>query len=349
MLYEGDGNEGHSITGVGFQPDLVWIKCRSNADDHTLTDSVRGADRALYSNNTNQENTSTIRLQSFDDNGFTTGSSGDTNTSGRSFCAWCWKAGGAAVGNTDGSITSQVSANQTAGFSIAKWTGTGANGTIGHGLSAAPEIMIVKGLDNTDHWFVYSSSLTTSQYLYLNLTSTIASGANAWNSTAPTNSVFSIGDDGGVNGSSNDYIAYCWHGVEGFSKFGTFEGSDSQDGAFVYLGFKPALVIAKQIDTAYTVGGSAATSWGMWDSSRMPNNPAGNPLWTNLNATETTRGNGSSANTGGSDGNGLGGFLYCDLLSNGFKARSAGSEFNSPGTNIYMAWAESPFKTANAK
>ena len=348
VLYTGT-NTNRSVTGVGFKPGFVWTKERNGTEVPAFYDEVRKPPNVLYSSETNSEENNSGYLYSFDDDGFTVGTADLSNNAGGEYVAWCWKAGGAAVPNTEGSITAQVSANQTAGFSIAKWTGTGANGTIGHGLSTAPEIMFVKGLDNTDHWFVYSSSLTTSQYLYLNLTSTIASGANAWNSTAPTNSVFSIGDDGGVNGSSNDYIAYCWHGVEGFSKFGTFEGSDNADGAFVYLGFKPALVIAKNIQTAYTVGGSVATSWGMWDSSRMPNNPAGNPLWANLDSTETTRGNGSSANTGGEDGNGLGGFLMCDLLSNGFKARSAGSEFNSPGTNIYMAWAESPFQTANAK
>ena len=133
VLYTGDGNEGHSITGVGFKPDLVWIKCRSHADNHTLSDTVRGPGLALYSDLTNAEHASTIRIQSFNDDGFTTGSSGDTNTSGRTFCAWCWKAGGPAVSNNDGSIAAQISVNQDAGFSILSYTGNGTSGTVGHG------------------------------------------------------------------------------------------------------------------------------------------------------------------------------------------------------------------------
>ncbi len=214
--------------------------------------------------------------------------------------------------------------NLTLIFSIAKWTGTGANGTIGHGLSAAPEIMFVKGLDNTDHWFVYSSSLTTSQYIYLNLTNSITSGANAWNSTAPTNSVFSIGDDGGVNGSLNDYIAYCWHSVEGFSKFGSYVGNDSTDGIFVYTGFQPAFIMVKRTD-------SSGTGWIMMDNARDTYNVMNNNLAADTDGVEN-----SERST-----------MPVDFLSNGFKWRINYSDVNGASggsyhTYIYIAFAETP-------
>jgi len=230
-----------------------------------------------------------------------------------------------------------VSANQDAGFSIVTWTGDGNTAQIGHGLSSAPDFVILKYRNTGSNWSVWHQRLADNDRVVLNSTQVATSDGGLSNFNSST---FTISSS--YNNNGNTYVAYCWHDVPGFSKFGHFGGNDSQDGCYVHLGFKPALVIAKQLDTAWTVGGSAATSWGMWDSARMPNNPGGNPLWANNTATESVRGNNSSANTGGSDGNGLGGFLMCDLLSNGFKARSAGSEFNSAGTHIYMAWAEIP-------
>jgi len=247
-------------------------------------------------------------------------------------------------GYTDfgGTIPTKISTNVDAGFSIATYTGNYTSGaTLAHGLSEAPKVVMVKSRGSLGSWPVYHVGAGSANYLYLERTEATTSGTGPWNQTAPSSSVVTLGN-GATNVNDETYVMYAWHDVPGFSKFGSFEGNDSTDGCYVHLGFKPALVIAKQIDTEWTVGGSVATGWGMWDSARMPNNPGGNPLWANLNGTESIRGNNSSANTGGSDGNGLGGFLMCDLLSNGFKARSAGSEFNSAGTHIYMAWAEIP-------
>ena len=342
VLYEGNGGL-QSVNGVGFQPDFVWIKSRTSSHGSGVFDVIRGIER-LDTSSTQEGRTNEGNIVISSDGFDITSSHPTTNNSGSDIVSWCWKAGGAAVSNTDGSITSQVSANPTAGFSIVKGTMTSGTDTLGHGLGKAPKMIITKQTNGTTGWYTYHKDIGSGNTLRLDTTAASTSFAH-W-VTDPTTSVFSMGSG---FGSGEIYVAYCFAEIEGYSKIGSFEGNGSTDGTFVYLGFKPALVIAKQIDTVYTVGGSAATSWGMWDSSRMPNNPAGNPLWANLSSTETTRGNGSSANTGGSDGNGLGGFLMCDLLSNGFKARSAGSEFNSAGTHIYMAWAESPFKTANAK
>jgi len=322
VLYHGDGNNGHSITGVGFQPDLVWIKCRSNADDHTLTDVVRGADRALYSNNTNSENTSSIRLQSFDDNGFTTGSSGDTNTNGRTFCAWCWKAGGAAVSNTDGSITTQVSANPTSGFSIVKGSQTSGTTTFGHGLGKAPKMIITKQTNGTTGWYTYVKDIGYDRTLRLDQDSASASFAH-W-VAHPTTSVFSMGSG---FGSGEDYVAYCFAEIEGFSKIGVYVGNGNADGSFVYCGFKPAWVLIKNAD-------QNGTYWTIFDSSRKSTNPANHTLNPNLNHVEETNG-----------GNG-----QIDLLSNGFKCRNTDGGINGEDINyVFMAFAESPFQTANAK
>ena len=322
VLYEGDGNEGHSITGDGFQPDLVWIKCRSNADDHTLTDVVRGADRALYSNNTNSENTSSIRLQSFDDNGFTTGSSGDTNTNGRTFCAWCWKAGGAAVSNTDGSITTQVSANPTSGFSIVKGSQTSGTTTFGHGLGKAPKMIITKQTNGTTGWYTYVKDIGYDRALRLDQDSASASFAH-W-VAHPTTSVFSMGSG---FGSGEDYVAYCFAEIEGFSKIGVYVGNGDADGSFVYCGFKPAWVLIKNAD-------QNGTYWTLFDSSRKSTNPANHTLNPNLSAVEETNG-----------GNG-----QIDLVSNGFKCRNTDGGINGEDINyVFLAFAESPFQTANAK
>jgi len=323
VLYTGDGNEGHSITGVGFKPDLVWVKCRSNADDHTLSDTVRGPGLALYSNNTNQENVSSIRIQSFDDNGFTTGSSGDTNTSGRTFCAWCWKAGGAAVSNSDGDLTSQVSVNQDAGFSIVKFTGQGgsSSATVGHGLGKKPAFWIYKPHTNTTNWYMYHQSWGASGWAQFNTTAAVIGNAAAWGGVEPTSTVLTHGS-GLVNQGS--CILYAWAEIEGYSKFGSYTGNGNTDGPFVYCGFKPAFLLVKLSST--TNG-----HWVLWDSSRTP---------TNLTTTALSPNN-SWADTNNFD---------VDLLSNGFKQRDTEDSLNLNGeTYIFAAFAESPFQTANAK
>ena len=328
VLYTGDGNEGHSITGVGFKPDLVWIKCRSHADNHTLSDTVRGPGLALYSDLTNAEHASTIRIKSFNDDGFTTGSSGDTNTSGRTFCAWCWKAGGAAVANTDGSINSQVSANQTAGFSIVSYTGTGSAGTVGHGLGKRPKVVIVKDRDGNTNWPIFFDGISnnTNDLIQLNLSNATATASTFFNGGDTTTTTFPLGTGGSqTNASGNDHIAYCWAEIEGYSKFGSYVGNANADGTFVYCGFKPAFVITKRTD--------GTSSWLVHDSSRDPINPVLGAIYTNSSDAE---GRGS---------------VRVDFVSNGFKHRNSdgGAANNYANAYIFMAFAESPFQTANAK
>ena len=325
VLYTGDGNEGHSITGVGFKPDLVWVKCRSNADNHTLSDTVRGPALALYSDLTNAEHASTIRIQSFNDDGFTTGSSGDTNTNGRTFCAWCWKAGGAAVSNSDGTITSQVSANQTVGFSIVKWTSNGNTSvtTMGHGLAKTPKFMLLKRTVAADNWFVYHESIQTNnrQYVQLNTTSaTITSPNDFWSTSSST---FGIRQSS-IAANGQDCIAYCWAEIEGYSKFGSYVGNANADGTFIYCGFKPAFVITKRTD--------GTSNWLIHDSSRDSVNPVMGALYANTSTAE-------------------GSAVRVDFVSNGFKHRNAdgGTANNYANNYIFIAFAESPFQTANAK
>ena len=247
-LYTGNGST-NAITGVGFQPDFTWIKNRTGTNWHTLYDAIRGTTKVLNSNETGAESTDTTGLTSFDSDGFTHGSGGNGNVNGGSFASWNWKANGAGSSNTDGSITSSVSANTTSGFSIVSYTGNGTSGaTVGHGLGAVPKMIIVKKLNGGASWTIYNSNLSTGASSYLYLNSTDAEGTNYagyWNSTTPTSSVFTLGNAGDTNGNTNTYIAYCFADVQGYSKFGSYVGNGNADGAFVYTGFKPAWVMIK--------------------------------------------------------------------------------------------------------
>jgi len=329
VLYTGDGNTGHSVTGVGFQPDLVWLKCRNVNRVHGLWDSVRGAGKYLVPSGTNiEENDTTNGIQSFDGDGFSIGSVGTFNNSTDTYVAWCWKAGGAAVSNTDGSITSQVSANQTAGFSIVSYTGTGVNATIGHGLGKRPKVVIVKRRDVLTHWTTWFDGISTNtdKVMSLDLTNAEAAFAAGFNSSNTTTTTFPVGTGGGqTNASGSGHIAYCWAEIEGFSKFGSYVGNASADGTFIYCGFKPAFVITKRTD--------GTSSWLIHDSSRDPVNPVMGNLYTNSSDQE---GRGS---------------VRVDFVSNGFKHRNAdgGAANNYANNYIFMAFAESPFQTANAK
>ena len=345
VLYTGDGNSGRSITGLGFQPDLVWTKERTSTSGHIWFDSVRGADKYLFSVLTNAEGDAGGGVISFDSDGYSTGSNGAVNQDGEDYVAWCWKAGGAAISNTDGSITSQVSANQTAGFSIVSYTGNATdNATVGHGLGKVPDMIIVKNRTSAVAWGVWHSSLTSGQVLRLNATTEAQTPATAYfQDENNTSSVFSLGTNDETNdGDGDTYIAYCWAEIEGFSKFGSYTGNGSTDGPFVYCGFKPAFVMIKAADDLSPY--QAYASWAIKDSSRHPYNKA-NPLtlWANATYEEGKRGNGD-ADTFNEN---------FDFLSNGFKMSSTNSyevETNKSGEKyIFMAFAESPFKTANAK
>jgi hypothetical protein len=339
VTYAGDYTTSNSITGVGFSPDFVWIKDRGLTTaynySHALFDTVRGAGKWISSDRTNAENDygtgTTSPFRSFDSDGFTVGQNYNTNEVdpvADYFVSWNWKANGAGVSNTNGTITSTVSANADAGFSIVKYTGTGSAATIGHGLSKAPEMIMVKHLTSTGHWTVYNKDLHASApedyYMYLSATNA-AADYNMWNDTAPTSSVFSVnGAENGTNNSS--YIAYCFHSVEGYSKVGSYTGNGSTDGTFVHCGFRPAYVMVKK--------SSDAGNWAILDDKRNTYNPAQKML----------RAEGSDAEADTSNS------FTTDFLSNGFKCRANNGYFNaSGGTYIFLAFAESDFKHSNAR
>ena len=341
VTYTGNGSSrtiSYPNADSDLDADLIWIKQRDgDATSQTIFDTVRGAQKAIFTNNTNAEATRTDAVSAFDTDDFDLGSNGDLNSNTQKYIAWCWKE------------------SADAGFDIVSYTGSGdgtasSAKTVSHSLSAVPHWMWVKNrADSTQHNIYHhkNTSAPATEIIYLNLTNATSDDNGFWNDTAPTSSVFTVGGDNGTNGNSDAMIAYLWTEKKGYSKFGSFEGNNNADGSFVYLGFKPRWIMIKDIDSSNTVGGSAATSWGIWDSKRMPGNPASNPLWSNKDTRETIRGNASSANTGGSDGNGLGGFIHLDMLSNGFKCRTGAAELNDAQTYIYMAFAEAPFVNSN--
>ena len=325
VLYTGTGSS-QSITGVGFQPDWTWIKRRDSTASHNLHDSVRGVNQQLNTDSTNAESTNS-NFSSFDSDGFTVISGGGYNGSSNTYAAWNWLAGGTGVTNDDGSITSTVSANTEAGFSIVSYTGNGTGGaTVGHGLSVAPSVLIVKNRDSTRDWAFYHEYLGGTKNLYLNTGNAAITSSSRWNDTDPTSTVFSIGTSVATNTSGEDYICYCFSEKEGYSKFGGYTGTGSTDGPFLYTGFRPAWVLIKNA--------SATEAWQLIDSERSPHNVANAVLYPNSSAAESNPL--TAANT--------------DFLSNGIKIRGAGGNTNDSGlTYIYMAFAEQPFKYSNAR
>jgi hypothetical protein len=312
----------------GFKPDLVWIKSRSATTDHKLTDSVRGVTKALISNTTGTETTDTNGVTAFTDTGFTIGSDSNYNTNGATYVAWCWKAGqGITSTNVNGSITSTVSVNASAGFSVVTYTGTDAAATVGHGLGVTPSMIVTfpRTTVTFGNHAVYHISLGNTKAVKLNLTSAPEIYSGWWNNTSPTSSVFSVGTFDEVNNISTTYVAYCWAPIAGFSAFGSYTGNGSADGPFVYMGFRPKFVMVRRTD--------ADGNWVVMDTSREPYNSADRAvLFPNLTNAEGT---GTSPN---------------DILSNGFKPRNTGVATNaSGGTFIYMAFAENPFKNSLAR
>jgi hypothetical protein len=321
-LYTGTGAE-NAVTGVGFQPDFTWLKNRATTNHHTLFDAVRGANKVIYSNLDAIQYTVTQELKSFDSDGFTVGTEASANGSGNGIVSWNWKANGQGSANSDGTITTTyTSADTTSGFSIVRYTGTGSNATVGHGLGAVPKMIIVKCLDQAYWWFTYHVSLGDTKHITLNTTNA-ASGASAvyWNNTTPTSSVFSIGTDTGVNQSGQDYIAYCFADVQGFSKFGSYTGNGSTDAPFIYTGFKPSFIMLKNITTAQ--------DWQMYTFDMQP-----------FNEFCTTSAGRLKANTSDAQST----KSAFDMLSNGFKMRTSASDINASGNEIiYMAFAKAPF------
>ena len=329
-LYTGNGST-NAITGVGFQPDMCWWKMRSGVEEHALGDAVRGATKIIKPNATSAEATSSSYFTSFDSDGFTLGGDSKTNTNSSTYASWNWKANGAGVSNTDGSITSTVSANTTSGFSIVKYTGdgSGASATIGHGLGVTPACVIMKPLNYEGAWWIAHKTMPTNYLLEFNTNAQAdiltSFGGGGLSFSAFTNNVI-----GGIantnadlwNKSSEPYIAYCFAEKKGFSKFGSYTGNGNADGTFVYTGFKPAFVIHKRTD-------SAGYSWLIHDNKRPDYNSTDKILEADLASVEQSN-------------------YHMDLLSNGFKHRiTSGSTNGSGGTYIYMAFAENPLVGTN--
>jgi|21_taG_2_1085346.scaffolds.fasta_scaffold12390_2 hypothetical protein len=333
FLWTGNDASSRSFTGVGFQANMMWSKNRSSGHQHNLVDTVRGVDQKLImpSDNNDEDTTCTHgHFDSLDSDGFTVTNAGggyNVNRNANNFVGWFWKGNGSGSSNTDGSITSTVSANTTSGFSIVKYTGTeSAGATVGHGLGVAPDVIIVKNYAVTKEWNVYHSANTSTpqnDYLILNEDNATNSNSGRWNNTAPSSSIFTLGDGSETNGSGNTHIAYCFAEKKGFSKFGSYTGNGSTDGIFVYTGFKPAFTLIKK-------SSASGTWWEMVDNKRSPSNVMDNTLYANVTNSEFE----SSA-------------YNRDFVSNGFKIRNTNGGDNTSGaTYVYMAFAETPFVTS---
>ena len=353
ITWSGTGSA-QNVTGLSFQPDLVWNKLRSQGYHHRIFDSVRGATNSLSADLSNAQATDSSSLSSFNSDGFTWNGTGFSyNSSGQTLVSWCWKAGGApttdntnsaGAAQTAGSVkldganssfahgtiaAKRMSVNQTAGFSIVRYTGTGSSGSIPHGLGAVPGLIIIKNLTSANNWGVYHSHLTATDpedhYLNLNATTAAVDDVARFNDTKPTSTVFTIGTKDEHNTSGNDYIAYCWAPVEGYSAFGGYTGNGtSGNGPFIYTGHKSRFLMVK--------GADISGDWIMLDTARTPNNPNDVAFKANDYTAEFADAN----NT-------------VDFLSNGFKIRNNGdADLNTANYKyIYMSWAEHPFGGEN--
>jgi len=329
VLYTGNAGSNHAISGVGFSPDWLWIKNRADTYSHMIYDTVRGAGKYISSDVTNAEATGS-HMNSFDSDGFTVSAASSNRTNAaQTYVAWNWLAATAFSNDASatgvGTINSEGQINTTAGFAILKWAGTGSNGTIAHGLNAAPELIIVKNRGETDEWPVLETVANgATHYLRLNANYASTSTSVMWNNTAPTSSVFSVGTYEYVNASGENYISYIFHSVEGYSKVGSYVGNGNADGAFVHTGFRPAWIIIKATDSTQT--------WWMHDNKRDVDNVVEHNLGANLSSAEDDD------------------YPVIDFLSNGFKCRSTDTSHNGNGNVIvYLAFAESPAKFSNAR
>jgi hypothetical protein len=325
-LYTGTLLSNAITNAASFKPDLVWLKSRSAATDHKLTDSVRGVTKALASNSTNAETTDTQGLTAFGSAGFTVGTDTNYNNLAATYVAWQWQAGqGSSSSNTNGTITSTVSVNAAAGFSVVTFATPGgySTATVGHGLGVAPAMYIVKNTNGSPiNWNTYHQSIGNTAALYLSGTQGSQVSSSFWNNTSPTSSVFSIGAN--LYASAN-HVAYCWTPIAGYSAFGSYTGNGSADGTFVYTGFRSKFVLLKRTDTT--------GNWQLLDTSRSTYNVSNANLYPNLANAEVNGGNED-----------------LDILSNGFKPRNASASFNVNGaTYIYACFAENPFKNALAR
>ena len=335
VLYSGDNSSSRTISGVGFQPDFVWIKNRTDSGPyHILTDVVRGGGKTVFTNDTSAEvtNPGAGYVSGFAADGFDLSSSGtyktNVNASSKNYVAWNWKAGGAASNNFDGSTTSKVSANPEAGFSIVTYTGTGSETTVGHGLGVTPGMIWVKNRDAGEHWIIDSRLVTgnANGTLHFNSDDEYTGGTNQFGTHS--SSIFTVKTSGNINTSGQDYVAYVFSEVEGYSKFGTWTGNGSTNGPFVTCGFKPAFIIWKNSSASY------GYNWYIADNARSSSNPVAATLSPILTSSEDT-----------AWGSGI-----MDFTSNGFKIRRSQDETNrSNDLHFFMAFAEVPFKYANAR
>jgi len=325
-LYTGNGST-NAITGVGFEPDMTWLKIRTQSYSHRIYDAVRGATKYCHPDTSEEQYTTATSLTAFNSDGFTLGSNAGDNKSGDTFVSWNWKAGtGQGSSNTDGSInTTYTSVNTTAGFSISQYTATGNNATVGHGLGVAPKMILFKNLNrtssNAQSWGVYHQALGNTKFLQLDTggaENQTSPTSLFFNDTSPTSSVFSIGTNNRVNADAGDtYIAYAFAEKTGYSKFGSYTGNANADGTFIYTGFKPAWFMFK--DTEST------TSWIIKDNKRLGYNGIVPHLQANTNDAENTDG-----------------WSEVDFLSNGIKLRNADNSMNKSGSKfIYMAFGQS--------
>ena len=324
VLYTGTGSS-NAISGVGFSPDFIWGKGRTNADSFFMVDSVRGATKHVRSDSTDSEYTRAQDVKTIDSDGFTVGTDDLVNKNTTTFVSWNWLADTSFTNDASstgiGSIDSVGSFNNTNGCSIVTYTGTGSNGTVKHGLNTAPYFIAIRSRSNAgSDWHVYHNSLGGTKFLRFNTTAAAeTNSAAAWNNTAPTSSVFSLGTGNNVNGSSRTYIAYCFAEKQGYSKISSFVGNGANN--FIYTGFSPAWVMIKKTDDTH--------DWHIFDNKRDAYNERDSWLEANTVNVEATSSN-----------------YVVDFLSNGFKTGS-GSGLNGSGeTFIFMAFAENPLVTS---
>ena len=328
VLYTGTHSSVPTIT-VGFKSDFLWMKSRTQTYDHNVLDTTRGGSSKIFPNKTDKQSTTgdsvTFNATTFQPSGQAINESGQGTNN---MVSWSWKAnGGTTASNSSGSITSTVQANTAAGISIVKYDGTGSNATVGHGLGVAPAAIIVKNYTRTaaQSWIVahtrHPSGFNDASFLDLQNAKDTDSGY--WQNTSPTSTVFSIGTNAKCNGNGDIHIAYCFAQKQGFSKFSSYIGNGCTDGQFIYLGFKPAWVMIKNVEQS--------KNWYIFDNKRLGYNPN---KQIGIQANDTTAEvNGSSE--------------YIDLLSNGFKLRENFSHTNSDGFRyIYFAFADSPFTSS---
>lgn len=319
-LWNGNGST-QTITQSGnstFEPGMIWSKGRNNVQEHVIFDQVRGTTKYIQTDNTGAEGTQS-GVTAFNSDGFDLGSWAVANGSGQTHVGWQWKANGTGSSNTDGSITSTVSANTTSAFSIVSYVGNSTSGaTVGHGLGAVPKMMILKDRDVAENWVIYNEVIGPTKFMYFT-TDAAFTASNRWNDTAPTSSVFTLGNETQVNATGRDYVVYCFAEIPGYSSIGSYTGNGSTDGPFIYTGFAPEFIMVKS-------SSNSGTNWDILDATRETFNTRGNQLFANSSAAEASNDH------------------ECDFLSNGFKWRDGSGSNNGSGyTIIYMAFAKHPF------